>query len=274
MTAFLNYEADTEPAHVSPRHGRTVALADSTLALSMVTEFLIAARYSTTAYRKRMYDEHMRHEARMRRLLPLIRDIAERIYPSVVPDLIEPDQVFYDESGDPAWHWGPAERATETLAGVLEHQDVHEQIFGESGPSLAASGLHKWVWEAAKGRWDAGYYGDAVHAAAEVISQKTKVKLGRRDITGTSLYSSAFSLDPPKPGEPRLRFPSVDEQDKDTWRSAHQGAMHLGMACSLGIRNRQAHKTADRLTEQEALEQLGALSILARWVENAVLESP
>ena len=244
------------------------------LPLSMVREFLRAAMYSSTAYRKRMYDEHRRHEAQMRRLLPLIRDIAERIHPNVVPDLIEPDQVFYDESGDPAWYWGPPERATETLAGVLEHQDVHEQIFGGSGPSLAASGLHEWVWDAARGRWDAGYYGDAVHAAAEVISQKTKVKLGRRDINGTSLYSSAFSLDPPKPGEPRLRFASVDQQDKETWRSVHQGAMYLGMACSQGIRNPQAHKTANQLTEQEALEQLGALSVLARWVEMAELHSP
>ncbi len=274
MTAFLNAEADTDPAHASPRHGRPVALADPALALNMVTEFLDAASCSTSAYHKGMYDEHMRHEARMRRLLPLLREIAERVHPSVVADLIEPNRVFYDESGDPAWHWGPTERATETLAGVLEHQDVYEKIFGNSGPSLAASGLHKWVWDAAKGRWDAGYYGDAVHAAAEVISQKTKVKLGRRDITGTGLYSSAFSLDPPKPGEPRLRFASVDEQDQSTWRSVHQGAMHLGMACSLGIRNRQAHKTANRLTEQEALEQLAALSVLARWVEKAVLESP
>ena len=42
--------------------------------------------------------------------------------------------------------------------------------------------------------------------------------------------------------------------------------MHLGMGCAQGIRNPQAHPT-DALTEQEALEQLAALSVLARWVD-------
>ena len=66
-------------------------------------------------------------------------------------------------------------------------------------------------------------------------------------------------------------LPFVGEQDKETWKSVHQGAMHLGMACSQGIRNPQAHKTAPPLTEQETLEQLGALSVLARWMDMSVL---
>lgn len=42
--------------------------------------------------------------------------------------------------------------------------------------------------------------------------------------------------------------------------------MHLGMGCAQGIRNPQAHPSDD-ITEQEALEQLAALSVLARWVD-------
>ena len=38
------------------------------------------------------------------------------------------------------------------------------------------------------------------------------------------------------------------------------------MGCAQGIRNPQAHPSSD-LTEQEALEQLAALSVLARWVD-------
>ena len=42
--------------------------------------------------------------------------------------------------------------------------------------------------------------------------------------------------------------------------------MYLGMGCAQGIRNPQAHPSDD-ITEQEALEQLVALSVLARWVD-------
>ena len=66
---------------------------------------------------------------------------------------------------------------------------------------------------------------------------------------------------------PRLRFPKIKKDERpDDWTSAHEGAMHLGMGCAQGIRNRRAH-SSDDITEQEALEQLAALSVLARWVD-------
>ena len=275
MTAFPNGGPDAESARGSSRRSGTAKLSDPTLALDRVREFLSAATDSHNAYFRQggnFHDEHRQYQAQMRGLLPLIRSIAERIHPNVVPDLEEPSCV-YDYRDEPTWQWERTQAAVETLAGVLENLDARAQIFGASGPSLAASSLHEWVWDAAKGRWDAGYYGDAVHAAAEVINQKTKVKLGRPDLSGTRLYGSAFSLDPPKPGQPRLRFALVNHQDEATWTSVHQGAMHLGMACSQGIRNPQAHKTATHLTEQEALEQLGALSVLARWVDMTVRDA-
>ena len=42
-------------------------------------------------------------------------------------------------------------------------------------------------------------------------------------------------------------------------------AQHLGMDCVQGIRNPQAHPSDD-LSKPDALEQLAALSVLARWV--------
>ncbi len=42
--------------------------------------------------------------------------------------------------------------------------------------------------------------------------------------------------------------------------------MYLGMGCAQGIRKPQAHPSDD-ISEQEALEQLAALSVLARWVD-------
>ena len=48
--------------------------------------------------------------------------------------------------------------------------------------------------------------------------------------------------------------------------------MHLGMGCAQGIGNRRAH-ASDDITEQEALEQLAALSVLARWVDECKMVS-
>ncbi|MCY3960652.1 MAG: hypothetical protein OXG34_03145 [bacterium] len=245
-----------------------MTLADPGLALEKAWEFADAVEASWAAYTHRQWDEDEQAVASIRGLLPLMRDIAERVHPEIVPNLREPDytEVGTDEDGNPAWPWGTVNAAAQTLVGVLQNSLASDRILGPAGPALAASGLHEWVWGEAKGRWDDGYYGDAVRAAAEVVGHKTQVKLQRRDISGAYLYREAFSLDDPAPGRPRLRLEFVDEEDEETWKSAHEGAMHLGLACSKGMRNLVAHKKAD-LSEQEALEQLGALSVLARWVE-------
>ena len=79
--------------------------------------------------------------------------------------------------------------------------------------------------------------------------------------------AQAFSIKDPTDEMPRLRFLHIDRNERpDDWTSAHEGAMHFGMGRAQGIRNPQAHPSDD-ITEQEALEQLAALSVLARWVD-------
>lgn len=197
-------------------------------------------------------------------LLPLVRKIAERLDPALLEKLerLESHWTFDDMC--------QGLEAADLLIGHIAYADDALQILGPSGPVLAASGLHEWVWDAAKGRWDDGYYVDAVHTAAEVVNQKTQLKMGRKDLSGAELYQQAFSASDPTVGSSRLRLPDVDADDTNTWKSAHLGAMRLGEACSQGIRNPLAHKKTD-LTEQQALEQLGALSVLARWVDDSEL---
>ena len=158
-------------------------------------------------------------------------------------------------------------KATVRLIGILERQDDYERIFGPAGPTLAARQLHPWVWNAVATLWDDGHYEPAVHEAAKAVELRTQLEIDRRDLDGKDLYSKAFSLDDPQPGAPRLRFPDIDRAEQPKrWTSAHEGAMFLGMGCAQGIRNPQAHPSDD-ITEQEALEQLAALSVLARWVD-------
>ena len=140
------------------------------------------------------------------------------------------------------------------------------------GPGLSSEGLHPWVWNAAASLWLGDNYKQAVNEAAAAVEERTQQKLDRGDLGGTKLYTEAFSLDT-KPGNRKLRFPHIVEMTKDgemtqNWKSAHQGAMHFGQGCSLGIRNLNAHGTGE-LSEQEALEYLAALSVLARWVDTA-----
>lgn len=191
-------------------------------------------------------------------LQPYIEQIAEVVDPQGPNDRFKPQ--------GQSWKWRIAREAGERLAGVVNQPERRDALFPSRGPSLNAEGLHDWVWDAARTRWDDGYYSDAVSAAAEAVQHKARVRLGRRDLTGATLYEQAFSPNDATDKNPRLRLSHIDPEDADTWRSAHLGAMHLGSAAAMGIRNLAAHHQAD-LAEQEALEQLAVLSVLARWVD-------
>lgn len=191
-------------------------------------------------------------------LLPLVEDIARSL-----GELKRVRRIA-------GWPYGAVRRTTGWLISIVEQRDDYQRIFGPSGPTLTTNGLHPWVWHAVVNLWDGGHYKQAVNAAASAVEEQTQVKLDREDLGGTKLYAEAFRLDT-KTGERRLRFANLTEVTADgkrtqTWKSAHQGAMHLGQGCVEGIRNINAHGTRD-LTEQEALEYLAALSVLARWVD-------
>ncbi|MFG2485026.1 TIGR02391 family protein [Streptomyces virginiae] len=58
----------------------------------------------------------------------------------------------------------------------------------------------------------------------------------------------------------------------DTFRSVHRGAMAFAEGCYAGIRNPNSHEVdLPELPEHEALEQLAAFSVLARWVDTAAV---
>ena len=195
-----------------------------------------------------------------------LQPLIERIARELDPDSAEPLQGRWNNLAQ-RWTLNGAIRATDRLIGILEMREESERIFGPGGPALAAGGLHPWVWNAAASLWDGGHHGPAVHEAAKAVELQTQLKVGRRDLTGKKLYSTVLSRDDPSESGARLRFSHLDRSKRpDDWTSAHEGAMYLGMGCAQGIRNPQAHPS-DGISEQEALEQLAALSVLARWVD-------
>ena len=238
-------------------------LADPKLALEMAEHFLAILHEARDE--ARAHGSTGESTAELRGMLPLMREIAERVQPQF-------GSVWNARVNSPAWIWGIALEDAETLVGVLRLRNIREKILGPSGPALAAEGLHPWVWHAAVDLWDDGHYKHAVNGAAAKVEEQTQLKLDREDLSGTKLYTEAFKIDT-KPGERRLRFAHLTELTADgnrtqTWKSAHQGAMNYGQGCTEGIRNMNAHGTRD-LPEQEALEYLAALSVLARWVDTA-----
>jgi hypothetical protein len=63
------------------------------------------------------------------------------------------------------------------------------------------------------------------------------------------------------------------DDGSDTFKSLHEGVMAFAAGCNKAIRNPSAHRPLPELNEDEALEQLAAFSVLARWVEAAELDT-
>ena len=208
------------------------------------------------------------------RRLPLVEAIAKRVDSNFAPES------FQEGQGGGLWPWRAALASAHGLAGILERSADEDAILGPAGPTLAAGGMHPWVWNAVLNLWDDGHYKHAVNAAAAAVEQQTQLKLDRGDLNGADLYTQAFKVDGPgtQPDGRRLRFAYLPELTSAgdrhrSWVSAHEGAMHFGRGCAQAIRNLSTHGTVE-LSEQVALEHLASFSVLARWVDDAVVFEP
>jgi hypothetical protein len=200
---------------------------------------------------------------------PIIRQLMGAAQPGLA-DYPEPPEDGWDYSVD---YWRKL-----VLPRVLRATGIHE--FGEEArrrlkpdsPDLVADEFHSWVWEAASPLWYAGSRQEAVHAAARSVNARMQQKCGRDDKSDATLCRELFGLEDPKPNRPRLRFKSYSPGSL-TWRSKHQGAMEFGAGCFEAIRNLAAHEHGLILTEQVALEQLAAFSLLARWIDECEVQT-
>lgn len=200
--------------------------------------------------------------AQINEQLPLIKRIAARADADLVAKL-EPRHGAY------SWSYNSTLEASRQLAGLLSSLEEEQRILGPRGPKLAAANLHQWVWNAAVGLWDDGHRREAVQAAATaVFDQHLPAKLGvPGPPSAKDRISQAFTTDPPAPGKPRLRLDDYPDPSPN-WTSQHEGAKFFGMGCAQLIRNLATH-TGAQPDEQSALEELAALSGLARLIDRA-----
>jgi uncharacterized protein (TIGR02391 family) len=190
--------------------------------------------------------------------------VIEQILDRVVPDW---KSMSAGDSNRWEKHREAALRAKESLL----RQEELQQNLGENAPDISAANLHPWIWNGASSLWQSGHYRSAIEDAAKKVNAETQNKVGRRDVSETKLFQEAFSLDSPAEGKKRLRRMTPD--GSDTYKSVQRGAMALAEGIYSGIRNPFNHEDLKDIDEQVALEYLAALSVLARWVDEAIVEA-
>jgi uncharacterized protein (TIGR02391 family) len=187
----------------------------------------------------------------------VVEPILDRVLPRWREDLPE------DASG----RWQQHREAAIRAKTRLERQEELAQRLGENAPTINAAQLHPWVWAGAKSLWQSGHYREAVRAASVMVNAETQNKMGRRDVSETDLFNQAFGGTATETG--KLRLP--DDDGGKTAESFRRGVRAFAEGCFAAIRNPTSHDPQEELDEHEALEQLAALSVLARWVDDATL---
>jgi hypothetical protein len=161
---------------------------------------------------------------------------------------------------------GTIRRALSRLA-AWKQMDETAKLAGQ--PALPLNLLHRRVASAAWPLWVKGNYRHAVADAATEVSDYTQARIGRFDIADKDLMAQVFSDKEPEKGKPRLRCPG--KRNSPTVRSIQQGALLFSMGVFQAIRN-PAHHTTGNGDPVLAFEQLAALSTVARWVEDWLVD--
>lgn len=217
---------------------------------------------------RRLYDlgHHAGRKAideQIREHLPLIERIAETFEQGLASNM-QPRSLLGE------WEWTSTREGLLRLRGMLTSQHEEQEIFGPSGPRLVARHLHPTVWNAAAELWDDGHRRAAIQAAGTAVDEALQAKLEDWSKSGADLFLQVFDVRAANDDQARLRFDGFPN-DSETWRSAHEGAKFYGAGCMMRIRNLATHRSTE-LAEDEALEELAALSVLARWINTARIE--
>lgn len=198
-------------------------------------------------------------DARVEGLLPGALRIAQQIDSTAAQKMEHPPGAY-------TFQWDNLRQGVVRAVGALRTQPAVDAILAPAGPKIAAGELHPVVWQAAARLWDQGNRRLALQTAATMIDAHLQAKLNVVKPSGYDLVTQAFKPDA-KPGSKVLRFAQYS-QGSDDWTSAHQGAMHFGQGCMMAIRNLATHHAVEPSPEL-ALEQMAALSVLCRWIDDA-----
>jgi hypothetical protein len=165
--------------------------------------------------------------------------------------LLEPDDVI-----------GACEQIRGRLEAMIRRADAI------APPTIGAAAMHPLVWGASSKMWRDGHFRAAVAAAADALVGVVKARSGRNDVSETALWQEVFSSADPVAGKPRFRWPG-EPADRDV-KTMNDGLRQFAPGVQMTIRNPAAHGQ-DEMGEQDALERLAVLSLLARWLDTCEL---
>jgi hypothetical protein len=177
-------------------------------------------------------------------------------------EAMQPQQTI-GTAGTPEASW--IEAPPQSIPG--SHAESDQRVL--AGSSFDDLRLHPWVARAAASLWETGHRRQAVEEAARSIETHLRARLNVDGGTGARLVTDAFTTSDPRPGRPRLRFRQVAPRS-ESWTNAHEGAMSFGRGCMMRVRNMYTH--GHEPAEHEPQEALAALSLLARWIDDAEVE--
>ena len=175
--------------------------------------------------------------------------------------------VILRPSSDAYWVDEGLNTARYAIGRLRTDSETREKL-GNASPQMSADALHPTIWGAASQLWSDGHFDQAVQRAATFLNAEVQDRVGRHDVSDASLMNEAFAAAAPAVGKPRLRWPGAD--DDLTVKSMRDGLRGYASGCFQAIRNPATHST-EQSAKQVALEQLAALSLLARWVEQCEL---
>lgn len=158
--------------------------------------------------------------------------------------------------------------ACDQMLGRLEMMTLRAQA--EAPPTIGAEAMHPLVWGAARRLWQDRHFRHAVAVAADALAGHVKSLTGRNDVAETALWSQTFSADAAATGRARLRWPGP-AGDRDV-KTMNEDLRQFAPGAQLTIRNPASHGS-EEYGEQEAIERLAVLSLLARWVDECTLET-
>lgn len=194
--------------------------------------------------------------------------VAEQILDRVLPEW-RADENKNSEAKSKA-KWKHLRDWTARGIAAIEREAELQEKLGDAAPQVSAGDFHPWIWVGASSLWHSSHYRQAVEGAIRKLNAETQNKLGRRDVSEADLFNQAFSEQPAAANNPRLhRMPNDGSK---TFKSVQRGARMFAEGVFAGIRNPLAHEAEQEMPEQQALEYLAALSVLARWVDESKLE--
>lgn len=189
--------------------------------------------------------------------------IVEQILNRVTPDWQSRPELPGNSIND----WSPMYNAALRAREILVAEEEIRMNLGDNYPELSVSDMHPWIWDGASSLWKSGHFREAVEAAIKKLNAETQNKIGSRKRSETKLFQEVFSANSPKYDSPRLQLAPDDGSDSS--KSKQEGALMFAKGIFSAIRNPLAHEADIEMTEQQALEYLAALSILARWVDES-----